>query len=418
MRRGSTLIFYYRLGCRYLNTWIGDPLADSVKELYSFHSEKYPLNHSQYEVLLHQIKEGEYELSPIRVHNVKKVEFDDNYCCQISHFCFIPSRLPGYITVVKVDDKDLLVIDALTQLLLSVSLYGYGKRTGCDFHDYFEEFRNKVQKMSGISRLYRMIIHVPLPKQFILDKLPMYNVEKDTDLYDMIESFLNLPYVDDDGNDVSDQIGRPAVGKLSSALYNLVLQETFDLEFDQFFPGVEVYRYISLVLIGTKNQDQVVFNEKAGYALLMKLGMTGKIFSIGPGDDPLSWCDRKGLLCTVRDKGKKKPIGNWTQVRSIRKKQGQPQPQPQAHRSHQPAREGCPGEGIPIDRGTRGCQTQTLLPLLYRLPLNESGLEFPYENGAGEIGDLKLPYLTRTEGRSLGAFTRQPKNWKKMKRWE
>jgi hypothetical protein len=54
------------------------------------------------------------------------------------------------------------------------------------------------------------------------------------------------------------------------------------------------------VIIGTKDSDEVVFNEEAGYALLKSLGLTGQIVSIGLGDDPIPICGNKLLYIDNR----------------------------------------------------------------------------------------------------------------------
>ncbi|KAI3668437.1 hypothetical protein L1987_88578 [Smallanthus sonchifolius] len=57
--------------------------------------------------------------------------------------------------------------------------------------------------------------------------------------------------------------------------------------------GVAFTRFVSQVIIGTKDSDEVVFNEEAGYALLKSLGLTGQIVSIGLGDGPIPICGNK-----------------------------------------------------------------------------------------------------------------------------
>ncbi|KAJ8630231.1 hypothetical protein MRB53_023554 [Persea americana] len=53
------------------------------------------------------------------------------------------------------------------------------------------------------------------------------------------------------------------------------------------FPGIAFSRFINEVFISTRGNDEVIFDDKAGYALLEQLSLAGKIMSIGPGDDPL-----------------------------------------------------------------------------------------------------------------------------------
>lgn len=44
--------------------------------------------------------------------------------------------------------------------------------------------------------------------------------------------------------------------------------DIFDHEFPKRFPGVAFTRFINEVFIATRGNDEVIFNKKAGYALL------------------------------------------------------------------------------------------------------------------------------------------------------
>lgn len=76
-------------------------------------------------------------------------------------------------------------------------------------------------------------------------------------------------------------------GEITRVLFNIVLKDIFDREFTKRFPGIAFSRFINEVFISTRGNDDVIFDEKAGYALLEELGLAGKIVSIGPGDDPI-----------------------------------------------------------------------------------------------------------------------------------
>lgn len=67
--------------------------------------------------------------------------------------------------------------------------------------------------------------------------------------------------------------------------------EIFDREFPERFPGIVFSRFLNEVFISTRGcKAEVIFDEKAGHALLKELGLAGEIVSIGPGDEPLSCC--------------------------------------------------------------------------------------------------------------------------------
>jgi len=70
--------------------------------------------------------------------------------------------------------------------------------------------------------------------------------------------------------------------------------DIFDREFAKRFPGIAFSRFINV--ISTRGNDEVIFDEKAGYALLEELSLAGKIVSIGPGDEPLLCYYRKMIF--------------------------------------------------------------------------------------------------------------------------
>lgn len=73
------------------------------------------------------------------------------------------------------------------------------------------------------------------------------------------------------------------MGEITRVLLNIVLIDIFDREFPKRFPNIAFSRFIN----ASKDNDEVIFDDKAGYALLEELGLAGKIVSIGPDDEPL-----------------------------------------------------------------------------------------------------------------------------------
>lgn len=99
--------------------------------------------------------------------------------------------------------------------------------------------------------------------------------------------------------------GIPKVDELTKVLFNRVLNDVFDREFAKRFPGIAFTRFQNEVFIPTKWEDDFIFNENVGYALLEELGLAGKINSIGLcNEDPLFcygraiYIDDNGMVVT------------------------------------------------------------------------------------------------------------------------
>lgn len=145
-----------------------------------------------------------------------------------------------------------------------------------------------------MNRIYRIEIDFPPDIGLFLRKLTSINLYPDTHIYKYITSFLNLTYIDEDGKCL-ESTKTYTVGNLRRIVHNLVLKEIFDNEFRKLFPGVAFTRFVSQVIVGTKDSDGIVFNEEAGYALLKSLGLSGQIVSIGKGDDAIEICGNRLL---------------------------------------------------------------------------------------------------------------------------
>nr|GMD79487.1 Photosystem I PsaA/PsaB [Ipomoea batatas] len=125
-------------------------------------------------------------------------------------------------------------------------------------------------------------------------------------VYDLISSFLHLHIIDDDGHHKADicklsKLILP-LGDIARVLFHIVLMD-LDREFKKRFSSIRYYRLLDEVYILT---NDVIFDDKAGYALLEELGLAGQIESIGPGDDPLlcrrSWCSYTNSVYLGYDK--------------------------------------------------------------------------------------------------------------------
>lgn len=248
----------------------------------------------QYETIQKKILSGKYVLSPMRV-SVINVEKLNEFLCNLAprcpdYYCY-PSPSPGYMIVVRPDYTDVLVHMGLAQLLFSLSIdedqpiYDRFKRVGDRVDHLIENFHSGIREMGHVREIHRIEFLQPLPHYIILNSVKNY-VGDGSYVYNLISSFLMLPYLREDGVEISNHINSQPVGELSRILY--LLRETFDREFTQLFPGVVFERFITQVFIANKAADCVVFDKDAGYALLDKLGMCGNIVSIGPGDEPIA----------------------------------------------------------------------------------------------------------------------------------
>ncbi|PHT50635.1 hypothetical protein CQW23_10382 [Capsicum baccatum] len=81
--------------------------------------------------------------------------------------------------------------------------------------------------------------------------------------------------------------GRPPTGDITRVLLHIALKKIFDSQFPKRFPDIEFHRFVNKDYIFIRNNEKVLFDDKAGYALLEELGLKGKIEPIRPGDDPL-----------------------------------------------------------------------------------------------------------------------------------
>lgn len=245
-------------------------------------------------IFLHQkLVLGIYDLSPLQVYFVEKENLNIFLYLIVSECPDIAvSKLFGDdITCVITPSKDdVWVYMGLSLMLLRLS-HGCLPKDGFRLINMVSPFYYSLQQMGKVDRLYKMDLMASLniiPISLILDRVkPLVG---DGFVYKLISSFLIIPIVDTDGNtrrDIHPPCGIPLAGEITMILFNIVLTDIFDRVFTKRFPGIAFYRFINEVFISTKENDEVHFDEKAGYELLEELGLVGKIESIGSGDDPL-----------------------------------------------------------------------------------------------------------------------------------
>jgi hypothetical protein len=312
MKIKMTLLHHNQLGSRYYS---------KVKEYHSLLFDlidNVSIMHSRYrtvifdrisveecEEMLNDILSGNYQLSPILVYHIEEDEYE-SFCHQktvlSSAFCgllrFYPKKKAGYLTFSRPStERDVLLIAALEQVLLD-----YTVNWKCpSIENLVYDFHSDINKeMVLVRRIYRLDIDYPPDIGLFLKRISSINLQYDTYIYQYITSFLHLSYIDEYGLCHSSMNGTYTVGDLSRIVLNLVLKEIFDYEFIKVFPGIAFTRFVAQVIIGTKDSDEVLFNEEEGYALLKSLGLTGQIVSIGLGDSPIPICGKKLLYIDNR----------------------------------------------------------------------------------------------------------------------
>lgn len=255
---------------------------------------------------------GSYVLCPLRVKFIKKVNlhpflYDTLPDCpdiMIGH-----TTHPDILCVVMPHKDDVLVLMGLSLMLLRIS-HGDLPNNGYRIESTLSSFYSSFQQLGKVDRLYK-VDFMPslriLPISLILDKVKPFVGEGP--IYNLIESFLSLPIIDDDGKNRAVG-GIPSVGEITRVLFNIVLMDIFDREFRKRYPGITFSRYINDVFISTHLNDEVIFNEKVLYVLLKELCLVGNIVSMGPNEKPLPSnsgmllfldSDRKVKVCHPED---------------------------------------------------------------------------------------------------------------------
>lgn len=252
----------------------------------------------EYELLKQWVLTGLFYLSPLRITFVKRddyVQYLIHILSIIPNVSFFPSDDPNYMTFIMPDKNDALVLIGLCHMMycLTHGLDPSNVNNWCWFLNYENLYYENLEHMRNVIRLYRLDFKLPLinnyiPMSLFLDKVKLY-VEEGSLCYNLIESFVNLPLIGDDGKSHPFK-GMPQSGELSNVLNDLVLKEVFDREFIERFRGLAFVRNGCRVFIASR-VGEVTFNEKALNALLKELNLEGDIVSIGPGDHPLNCHD-------------------------------------------------------------------------------------------------------------------------------
>ncbi|PHU04915.1 hypothetical protein BC332_25737 [Capsicum chinense] len=99
----------------------------------------------------------------------------------------------------------------------------------------------------------------------------------DGSVYRLISSFLSLTVFEDLGGiriyTSSGVSGIPPTGDITRVLLDIALKNHFDSQFPKSFPGIVFHRFVNEVYIFIRKNEKVLFDDKAGYALLEELGL-------------------------------------------------------------------------------------------------------------------------------------------------
>jgi len=146
-----------------------------------------------------------------------------------------------------------------------------------EFRFMEQELYDNLEIKEPVNRLYKLDLKEEfriLPNSLILEKVKPL-VGEGSAVYDLISSFLSLKIISYDGDHQADicklsKLILP-LGDINRVLFHIVLMD-LDRQFHKRFSSIRYYRYIDSIYILTHSNNDGIFDEKAGYALLEELG--------------------------------------------------------------------------------------------------------------------------------------------------
>lgn len=263
---------------------------------------------AEYDLLHQRIVTGRYILSPLQMKFILKKDLNKFLLNTQADYPGIMLGVSPYdpvsLCVIMPDKKDVFVYMGFSIMLYRFT-YGRLPNDGFRFESELDSFYNSLQEIGKVDRVYKLDLKKSLrtiPIRRILDI--MKPLVGDDSVFKLISSFLSLSIIDEDGNNCRSDShigGIPPLGEITRVLFNIVLMDIFDREFPKRFPGIAFVRFLHEVYIFTRGNDEVIFDEKAGYALLEELSLQGKIESTGQYDDPLYCYYNKILYVDIYD---------------------------------------------------------------------------------------------------------------------
>jgi hypothetical protein len=255
---------------------------------YVYNDTEYMITRYRLAVIQQQILSGLYFLSPIEIKFIKKEDI-----IYITHFfpeimLFEGSEDPHMVYAAIPVIEDIMVFMGLSRMLVRFFYSGFLEEEGIveeedyGLEDLVDSFYCRLQDIGKVDRLNRIDLR---PSAVIIPCSRTLNILKafvgDGPVYTLIKSFLEIPVMDKEGNDVR-VCGIPFAGEISKIIFDIVMRAIFDYEFRKRFPGVSFHRFVYDVYIPT---DGIIFDERDIYTFLEEIGLQGRIDSIGPGDD-------------------------------------------------------------------------------------------------------------------------------------
>jgi len=242
-----------------------------------------------------------YELSPLRVRFIREgdtVTYFENNMNSRPTILVAAKDYPHHDVFFILSIEDSLVFTGLSMLF---KFHNFSPRKRNDLH-------SNLQKLEKVERLYKVEFTLSLSKMppcQIFGNTPQ-PLLGDIFLLSLISSLYNLPIIDDEDGSIRPDLSfshfEPS-GKISGAILDRVLKETFDREFQKRFPGVTFFRVNSTVYIARKQDDLIRFDDTAANELLAPLALSGHIDSIGPDSGSLPFLSSLKNL-TINSEGR------------------------------------------------------------------------------------------------------------------
>lgn len=273
-------------------------LSREMDDVYEMLCKKsnYKVSREQLSHIQHKIFNHYYVLKPLRMLNInildvksvfKEVAVDyPDISIERINVGSAPEKY-SVIVVLPSNQGDSLIFLALSAMLLRLT---HGSSYDGVFRlDYgLNAFYESIKGMRNVDRVYHLDLTESLTKipiSLILDRVSSL-VGEGTGVYKLIKSFLDIEIIDSSGNSMNkiDKEGLPPAGELTRVLFDIVLKDIFDRNFEQRFPGVAFSRFREDVLIyGTQYVQYSNLNENALRDLLKELNLQGRVCSIEPG---------------------------------------------------------------------------------------------------------------------------------------
>lgn len=275
-------------------------LSEDIEYVYNdlIIKTNFSMSRSELAVIQQRLLSGLYVLSPLRIKGVEKENLSKFLLENLSscpdclyHPC---NSNPDIFIVIMPEKADDLVLMGLSRMLYRRSKGSFPK-DGYRLSNEVESFYSSISEMGKVNRLYQIeISDTKIPVNQVLNMVRHY-VEEGSVCYNLINSFVNLPYKDDIGTLV--YLNRlPFAGEITRVLLNLIYINLIDKEFKKAFEGVAYSRFISLVIIATKEDEESIFNEDIAEAFIDYLNLDAEVTSIGPGDEPIQCGVKKVVL--------------------------------------------------------------------------------------------------------------------------